>query len=184
MVDIKNRCTELWLSFHQGDEKAFRSMYDLSYPHLFRYGFSLVGDEHQVRDALQEVFISLYTRSQQQRAIDRIWVYMFTSLRNRLLDYLRRTRIPLPYPPEPARSVPSTEEEVVEAETDQQRQQWLQQQIGSLPRRQSEAIQLRYYQELDYPDIAEIMGVTVQVAYNYVSRGIHSLRNQLTPPGL
>lgn len=178
MIENKHRCTELWNSFRRGEETAFRALYELSYPHLYRYGYSLLGDETRVRDALQDVYLSLYTRAgRQQREIERIWVYLFTSLRNRLVDERRRERPYFPLEAVPA-TTPSIEEEVVNAEDLLHRQRWLQQLLDRLPRRQSEAIQLRYYQELDYPDIAEIMNVNVQVAYNYVSRGLTSLRDQ------
>ena len=65
---------------------------------------------------------------------------------------------------------------MVKAEAEQQRRDWLQHGLGQLPERQREALHLRYHLELDYPDVAEILGVSQQVAYNYVNRGIKTLK--------
>jgi len=52
-------------------------------------------------------------------------------------------------------------------------------QLALLPVRQREALHLRYKVELEYDEVAEVMGVSRQVAYNYVNRGVKGLRAAL-----
>jgi len=55
----------------------------------------------------------------------------------------------------------------------------VQQALASLPTSQREALYLRYFENKSYEEIAEILAVNQQVAYNYVSRGLKRLRQQL-----
>lgn len=48
--------------------------------------------------------------------------------------------------------------------------------MEELPARQREIVYLRIYQELDYPEISEIMGINYQVARNLFYQSMKSLR--------
>ena len=173
MADLKGQCESLWTAFCEGDDPAFRRLYDLTYPALFRYGVNLVGDGERVRDAMQEAYVGLWRRRPDPNPVERPWVFLLVSLRNRLIDELRRdksTLTPL------AEATPSPENELIATERAAERAAWVRTQLEQLPQRQREAIHLRYLSELDYPDIARIMDVTRQVAYNYVNRGLLALR--------
>lgn len=48
--------------------------------------------------------------------------------------------------------------------------------LEQLPARQREIVYLRIYQEMDYPDISEVMGINYQVARNLFHQSVKSLR--------
>ncbi len=67
---------------------------------------------------------------------------------------------------------------LMQNETDKQRNQQLQTAIETLSPRQREALYLRFYQNLSYEEIANIMNVEQQSAYNLIFRGVEALRKQ------
>ncbi|MNY66103.1 RNA polymerase sigma factor [compost metagenome] len=50
--------------------------------------------------------------------------------------------------------------------------------LQKLTDRQREVIYLRYYEEFSYPEIAEIMGLTLKGTYKLMGRAIETLRSQ------
>ena len=51
---------------------------------------------------------------------------------------------------------------------------------GSLPRQQRAAVVLRFYEDLDYPEIAEVLGVAEGTVRSHVHRALAALRTELT----
>ena len=51
---------------------------------------------------------------------------------------------------------------------------------GTLPARQRAAVVLRFYEDLDYPEIAAVLGITEVTARTHVHRALAALRTRLT----
>ena len=64
----------------QEDKKAWEEIYQLLYPSIFRYTFSLVKDYHQAEDITQEVFIRIerYKKRYIPGTNVKAWVYQMT----------------------------------------------------------------------------------------------------------
>ena len=111
-----------------------------------------------------------------ESAFRSLYDHTYSSLyRNRLIDLKRKDKrrdVPVIEP------VESPESEWLAQENEEYRNQWLRQQLDELPERQREAIHLRYRVDLDYPEIAKRLGVSIQVVYNYVNRGIKTIRGR------
>lgn len=172
MQDLRSRATALWTSFRSGTDTAFRELYELTYEELYRYARRLGGQSDVLRDLIQDTYLAIWLRRDKLPPVRDPWVFLLVSVRNRIIDQSRRKRVdPVELP-----VVPSPEEELLAAEERQLRTEWLRQHLDRLPERQREALHLRYRLELDYGEIAELMGVGQQVVYNYVNRGVGNLR--------
>ncbi len=177
MAEISSQTQTLWNNFIAGDPAAFRALYDLTYDELHRYGHRLNGAHRAatVRDALQEVYLAIWQRHDRPPPVKDPWLFLLVSLRNKLVDQARKERtLVLVAEPEP-----SPEDDFLQLETDERRANWVAERLALLPDRQREALHLRYKVELEYDEVAEVMGVSRQVAYNYVNRGVKSLRGDL-----
>ena len=71
----------------------------------------------------------------------------------------------------------SSEAEWILRETESGLEQKLQQIMSQLPKRQREALYLRYYENLTYEEIADVMGLRRQAVANYLQYGIQKLRD-------
>lgn len=54
---------------------------------------------------------------------------------------------------------------------------------SALPPQQRAAVVLRFYEDLDYPEIARVLGVAEVTVRSHVHRGLAALREQLTEEG-
>lgn len=176
MADISNQAKENWDAFEAGDDAAFRALYDLTYDELFRYGCRLMPRPGLVRDALQEMYLAMWQRRGKVPPLSNPWIFLLTTLRHKIIDESRREK-DLRADPVP---VPSAEEELLVKEVEMLRRRWLAGKLNELPERQREALHLRYRVELSYPEIAEVLGISLQAAYNYVNRAIKTLKQELT----
>lgn len=51
--------------------------------------------------------------------------------------------------------------------------------LNKLPKRQKEIIYLRFYQDLEIPEIVEVMEINAQSVYNLIHKALSNLRNPL-----
>ncbi|MEV4160355.1 RNA polymerase sigma factor [Nonomuraea dietziae] len=141
------------------------------YQSLVRLAGLLGADDPE--DIAQEAFARLHTRRLRDEgaALGYLRSIVCNLTRNRL-RHLRITRLRRPEPPEHARS---SEHAVLVAEEHRE----LLAALDALPRRQREALILRYWLDLSEREIAEAMGVTPGSVKTHASRGLAALRGKL-----
>src|SRR5690606_32548181 len=102
--------------------------------------------------------------------------YLFKALRRSLV---RTTlRIGISFPGVPDEAAPSPEDDLINEQSAENRKRILQERLTRLSHRQREAIFLRYFEELSYNKIAEIMGVRKQSIYNLINESFAILKEK------
>jgi RNA polymerase sigma factor (sigma-70 family) len=108
----------------------------------------------------------------------RVKPYFFTALRRQVLNHLRNAQARalkingLPVPDIDF----SPEEIVVRNEEYENLQSRITALLNDLPKRQKEVIYLHYFEEMDYVQIAEVMGINYQSVLNLTQKALHKLR--------
>ncbi|TWV93036.1 sigma-70 family RNA polymerase sigma factor [Chitinophaga pinensis] len=82
--------TELLQKMRQGDESAFRQLYDRHSRQVAAFVFHLTHSVVDAEDILQETFLTLWTSREQLPAIVNPASYIFIIARNKTLDHLRK----------------------------------------------------------------------------------------------
>lgn len=178
----------LWNSFLKGDDKSFSLIYQQHIDGLFLYGSKLCTDRELVRDCIQEIFVDLFLkRKKMSREIVNLKSYLFVSLRNVVLKKAEKTR--------KLESIGETEDEnggpfkteysfldkYIELEISNEIKEKLQSNINNLPSRQKEIIYLKFEEEMDYPEIARILKISVESARKLLYRALLTLRKTVDP---
>ncbi|MDX2250059.1 MAG: sigma-70 family RNA polymerase sigma factor [Bacteroidia bacterium] len=168
----------IWNEFRQGSERAYSLLFFRYSDLLLSYGYAITSDREQIKDCIQELFLDLWRRKEQLSELEKVQHYLLKAFRQILLrrikqDEKRRLgvfsdRFDLP-----------VEEHIIHNESDTYRSEFLFGKIENLPQRQKEIIYLKYYQNLSYDEICEIMGLQQQAAWNLVSRAINKLREMI-----
>lgn len=172
---------QLWELFRAGDKKAFDIIYDRLFQPLCGYGDKICADNSLVEDVAQDLFISLWTRKAHLGATDSIKFYLFRSLRRMLIRRIQqeekrsntysstsRTNFQLELSAKVLSSTISEEEE--------ERKKILARALHKLTDRQREAIYLKFYNNLSFQEVAEVMEIEVRSVYNLIGRTINMLR--------
>jgi RNA polymerase sigma factor (sigma-70 family) len=170
----------LWQSLKNGDAQALESIYKLHVKELHRYGMRFSLDESQVSDCLHDVFVEIWQKRMDiTKDINSIRFYLIKSLRNRLLRYLenqKRVVLTDDITPYHFDFDNATDIDLIQHEEGQERIIQLNKAISTLSTRQREALFLRFNQNLSYEEVANIMGVEQQSAYNLIFRAVEALR--------
>lgn len=181
-----NNIDFLWQSFLKGDEKGFSSIYQLSINGLICYGLRFTPDRELIHDCIQEVFITLYTRKKELGSkIKKLKPYLFVSVRNEIVNRIvkenkyRKVQLDEINNSLDFRVEFNSEEKFIKGEITTEIRQKLITSVNELPPRQKEIIYLKFEEELEYDDIADIMKITVESARKSVYRAISALRNLL-----
>jgi RNA polymerase sigma-70 factor (ECF subfamily) len=144
---------------------------------LLQYARRITGDREQARDVVQETFVK-FQRNGAQRRGDEPATWLFTVCRNAALNVCRKERRML-----------YVEEVVIEARESEQPMPFdqLEQKeatgflvriVGTLPLRQQEVIQLKFQNDLNYQQIAEIMQTTANNVGVLLHTALKTLRQR------
>jgi RNA polymerase sigma-70 factor (ECF subfamily) len=177
----------LMLRVRDDDAVAFAELVDLFHQRLVTIMHHLVGNTEEAEDLAQEVFLRVYRGRKKYHPRAKFSTWLFTIANNLALNVLRtrqrRPAIPLnvrdsgPLGPRPA------EQLVVDREHsphDQMQQQELaalvQQALTTLNERQRVAVVLNKFEDMNYAEIAEVMGLTTKAVKSLLSRARDNLR--------
>lgn len=170
----------LWAAFRQGDESAFEKIVEGHFKRLFNYGSRFSADREFVKDCIQELFFELWTRRETLGDTGIIKFYLFKSLRRKIYRKTSRNNAAsqetdLDWAAENL-GEDSVEKEIIDNESNQEKVLRLNHLILRLPKRQQEAIHLKFFEELDNEEIAQIMSLSKQVVANMLYRAIKTLK--------
>ncbi len=177
----------LWERFRAGDAGPLGELMSIHYTALLRYGTKFSRDTNFVRDCMQDVFVELWNRRATLSPLTspQVRPYLMTILR-RLLHkaYLRQQQIDFQDISEnsslPAFVVSFThEDQLIDDEKTRGNLSRIRQLLDNLPRRSKEVIYLRFYDNLDRPAIAQIMGISEQSVSNLLQETLRLLRRHI-----
>lgn len=166
----------LWDAFRNGDDQALITIFDRYVDSMFRYGCKLVNDRDMVQDSVQDLFLTLCQKRVKLGETNAIKLYLFKALRRNLVR--TKFKVSLPFFSVQDQIIPSPEDDLINEQSIENRKQILERRLAWLSPRQREAIFLRYYEDLSYDKIAEIMGVRKQSIYNLINESFAILRNE------
>jgi RNA polymerase sigma factor (sigma-70 family) len=178
---------EIWQAMKGGNPEAICRMMEKYYQPLYRYGLKLTaGDETLTKDCIQEVFIKLWNNRSGLGDVTLVKPYLLTAFRRRLLDALATRHpapVPLGLPGEEDAAFPqavtySCEDDLIRDQERERTGNRLAMALEKLTKRQREAVYLRYYENMEYPQIAQVMALKERSVYNLVHEGLTKLRQE------
>ncbi len=169
----------LWFAFQKGDRDAFETIYRTHIAHLISYGFKITGEKPVIQDCIQDLFMELWDHREGLGEVRVIKHYLLKSLRYKIVRSKRESHT------EDLEVVSYQIEEdpfenrLLEEEVGVQQSKKLHAALAKLPKRQKEAIHLRYFEEMSNEEVADLMGVNYQSACKFIYTGLKNLRDFL-----
>ncbi len=150
------------------------------YPDLFNWGMRLHQDREFVKDCIQETFLSLWKMQETISSVENVRSYLLVVLKSRMLRELSKKN-KFTHSSSPAEDYAfgvefSADLHLIEEEHEVYQLRKLEQGMNQLPARQKELIYLRFYQNLSFEQIADVMQLGRQSVYNLMQKSLHSLR--------
>jgi RNA polymerase sigma-70 factor (ECF subfamily) len=173
---------ERWQALKDGDKRALEQIYREHAAVLFKYGRKFIPDTQLVEDCIQDLFVELWEARQRISATDSIRKYLFVSLRRKIVKTLERhiKKIASAEPEERHFQADfGIDQLLIQGEMDAERERKLKIAMAALSERQREVLYLKYFADMDYNQIGEIMELNYQSARNLSHRALESLRQIL-----
>ena len=159
------------------------AIYNLYVDDLHTYGLYLGFEKEVVMDAIHDVFCKL-AADKTLLNTPTIKFFLFKSLKNRLIDIYKTQKKHINLSEiDTSRAMPfdvkvTIEDVIQNREERRQVKNQIEEMMNSLTDKQREIIYLRYIQEYDYPQIAELLDISVNGCYKLVSKALQSLRDK------
>jgi RNA polymerase sigma factor (sigma-70 family) len=164
------------------ENQLYTSVFKFHFDALYNYGKKMTNDSELVKDCIQELFFRIWKNKVDLNSVSYIKSYLFKGLRRQILNVLelKYNHINTIELEDNFLIEFSHEDYFIQLQNEYGLKQKVINALNKLSKKQREAVYLRYFEELEYSEIAEVMNINVQSAKNDVHRGLESLRNIIT----
>lgn len=174
----------VWLEqARQGSKEAFGKLITAYQSPVFNLAYRMLGNADEAEQASQEAFIRAWTRLDSYDPAHKFSTWLLSITSNYCIDQLRKRRAQLlsiegPLPAHPSLMSERTDGPEAQA-TSSERQERVQRLLDTLPDDYKQAVVLRYWYDMSYEEIAEVMETTVSAIKSRLFRA----RRQLAEAG-
>jgi RNA polymerase sigma-70 factor (ECF subfamily) len=168
----------LWLEqARRGDQTAFSRLVGAYQRPVYNLCYRMLGNAPEAEDAAQETFVRMYTKLHTYQPERKLSSWVLSIASHYCIDRLRRRRGQwLSLDEEPiATMLPSHNRGPEEMALREESRDEMQRLVDTLPSAYRVPLILRYWYDLSYAEIAEVMGLTVQA----VKSRLHRARLQM-----
>jgi RNA polymerase sigma-70 factor (ECF subfamily) len=186
-----DRDLELMLAVRRGDASSFEELLQRYRGPLVGYFSRMLRDPAMAEDLAQETFLRVYQARERYEPDAKFTTWLYRIATNLALNALRdRKEVTPPSQPgleenggEPgdASRIPDARPTAEQAMMETERQRIIRQAVEALPERQRAAVVLHKYQEVDYRQIAKVLGVSESAVKSMLFRAYEALRLRLEP---
>jgi RNA polymerase sigma factor (sigma-70 family) len=169
----------LWTHFRNGDADAFNHLIQAYYQDLYNYGIKFIKEPEFVKDCIQELFLYVWVNKASISEVAGIKYYLIKSLRhklNREHEKGKRLKIrELVFDAGISEEMP-VESHIIMEEHALEQAKKIRIIISRLSKRQQEIIYLRFYMDLEMDEIADVMLLNRQSAYNLLHEALKKMK--------
>ena len=174
----------------QGDENAFRELFDSFFPRLYRFALvRLNGDQEEAREMVQQTFCKAFERLDSYRGEASLYGWMCQICRNTITDMGRRRqreyrRMPLLEEDSTIQGILETlaapaAEEPENTLWRQDMMRLIQATLDNLPGHYGDVLEWKYVDELSVKEIADHLGVGPKAAESLLTRARTAFREAI-----
>lgn len=159
----------------EGDSTAFRQLYDLSYGKVSRYVHKVVSDDSLVDDILVQTYTVAWQKSAAFKGSGRVTTWLIGIARNIMFREFRKAKKYVPFEEEYSAADTQSQFKVEVESTNVALKAALQ----TLKVKHREILELVFYQDFRYVEVAELIGVPVNTVKTRVFHAKKALKDVL-----
>lgn len=178
-----NAChTVTWTRLQNGIRDALLELYNQHYTGLVNYGIKLTGNRDLTTDCITQVLLRLWDNRAKLPVVENVRSYLLTCLRRELMAELKsqnRSAKNISSVENDREQVFSYEEYLVQLQHNKELGERLNRAMGTLTQREKELLKLKFFEDLDYDEIAKRCSITKRTAYNIIHHALKTLKTSL-----
>lgn len=171
----------------RGSETAFEKLFQFYYPRLVKYAQTFIDNRLEAEDLVQDVFIQIWNKRETVNTEKQFTSYLFTLVKNRCLNSLKKKVVEDKYLSFNARSESeelyhiSFEVEEGFVSMEEKLNSELEKIIREMPERCQLAFRLKWLDGKKIREIAEEMGISTTMVDKHLANGLQIARQKLSP---
>lgn len=170
---------ELLAASRNGDETAFRLLFEKYWDDLFKIAFRRLHSAEDAKDILQDVFLSFWNNINGVMIGDSVGGYLYTALRNKIFNHLEKNSNRLQKLMQ-YRFIPAEQEENLFSNyCTKELQLFISQQVAAMPEKMRQIYLLSREDHLTNGDIAALLNLSNQTVKNQLHNALSRLRQSL-----
>lgn len=161
----------------KGNQKVFDDLFRCYYQSLCIYARRYLSDMDLAEELVQDIFVKFWEKRNSIQQASTIKTYLYTSVRNRCIDYIRKENVKKKYANEVINNSTITNEP--EILPDKELINQIKKAIKQLPKQRRKIFQMNRFYGLKYKEIALKLNLSPKTVENQIGIALKQLRELL-----
>ena len=161
------------------DEAAFERVFKTHYKNLHAYAFTMLKDDDEAEEMVQQVFFKLWERSENLSFSGPIAAYLYRAVHNESLNFLKHQKVKAGHQLHVAYSMKDKTEHGQGKIMRKELENKFREALNELPEQCRTVFQLSRFEDMKYKEIADKLDISVKTVENHMGKALKLLRTKL-----
>ena len=170
---------QIALLLSKKDEAAFEQVFKMHYKNLHAYAFTMLKDEDEAEEMVQQVFFKLWERSEHLSFSGSIAAYLYRAVHNESLNFIKHQKVKAGHQLHVAYSMKNKSEQAQSKMIRKELENKFREALNELPEQCRTVFQLSRFEDMKYKEIADKLDISVKTVENHMGKALKLLRTKL-----
>ena len=170
---------QIALLLSKRDEAAFEQVFKTHYKNLHAYAFTMLKDEDEAEEMVQQVFFKLWERSEHLSFSGSIAAYLYRAVHNESLNFIKHQKVKAGHQLHVAYSMKNKSEQAHSKMIRKELEYKFREALNELPEQCRTVFQLSRFEDMKYKEIADKLDISVKTVENHMGKALKLLRTKL-----
>lgn len=163
----------------KGNQASYTVIYDRYSEILFRHAYNMLEDRAEAEDVIQEVFLMLWTKRAGVAGAKSLSAYLYTSVRNRILNHLTHQKVVDKYLDSMRAYVEVGGYTADELLREKELAAVIEKEIGAMPPKMREIFLMSRDEQLSHKSIGELLNISDKTVKQQVYKAVKQLKGRV-----
>ena len=170
---------QMALLLSKRDEAAFEQVFKTHYKNLHAYAFTILKDEVEAEETVQQVFFKLWERSEHLSFSGPVAAYLYRAVHNESLNFLKHQKVKANHQLQVAYSMKNKSEQVQGKMITREMEKKFREALNELPEQCRTVFQLSRFEDMKYREIADKLDISIKTVEKHMGKAFKLLRTKL-----
>jgi len=170
---------QIALLLSKRDEVAFEQVFKTHFKNLHAYAFTILKDEDEAEEMVQQVFFKLWERSEHLSFSGSIAAYLYRAVHNESLNFIKHQKVKADHQMHVAYSMKNRSEQAQPKMIRKELENKFREALNELPEQCRTVFQLSRFEDMKYKEIADKLDISVKTVENHMGKALKLLRTKL-----
>lgn len=162
-----------------GSQASYTVIYSRYSEMLFRHAYNMLEDQAEAEDVIQEVFLMLWTKRSEVAAAKTLSAYLYTSVRNRILNHIAHQKVVDKYLDSMRTYMETGGYTADELLREKELAAVIEREIAAMPPKMREIFLMSRNEQLSHKSIGELLNISDKTVKQQVYKAVKQLRGRL-----